>query len=239
MNSHLVTVEVCVVSGADKRVNTNGLTLDKNRLKRLNRKAVQGRSAVQHDRMAFGHLFEDIPDLWSLALDEFLGATNRMDIAKLLKATNDKWLEKNEGHFFGQPALVKLEFRPDDDDRAARVINALAKKVLTEASAFALKHVAERLERAVGGTRYSAAVAAVVKKGIHRLLKHSLFVANDDFWSLELQQCAKTVVAVDDTAIEIIEIGCRETSTFKRNERAEIRRNDWENIQDHPLGSCF
>ena len=239
MNSHLVTVEVCVVSGADERMNANGLALDKNRLKRLNRKAVQGRSAVQHDRMAFGHLFEDIPDLWSLALDEFLGATNCMDIAKLLKATNDKWLEKNECHFFGQPALVELEFRPDDDDRAARVIDALSEKVLTEAPTFTLKHVAERLERAVGGTRYSATVASVIKEGIHRLLKHALFVANDDFWSLELQQGAKTVVTVDDTAIKIIKIGCRKTSTFKRNERAEIRRKDWKHIQDHPLGSCF
>ena len=116
MNSHLVTIEVCVVSGADERVNTNGLAFDENRLKRLNRKAVQGRSAVQHDRMAFGHLFENVPDLWGLALNEFLGAANCMDIAKFLETTNDEWLEKNESHFFRQPALIEFQLRSDDDD---------------------------------------------------------------------------------------------------------------------------
>ena len=110
---------------------------------------------------------------------------------------------------------------------------------MTEATTLTLKHVAEGLERAVGGASDSAAVTSVVKEGIHRLLEHALFVADDDFWSLELQQRAKTIVAIDDSAIEVIEIGCREASTFERNERAEIRWNDWKHIQDHPLGACF
>ncbi len=96
-------------------MNSNGLAFDKDRLKRLNRKAVQGRSAVQHYRMAFGHLFQNIPDFWGLALDEFLGAANRMDVAKFLKATNDKWLKKNERHFFRQTALIEFQLRTDDD----------------------------------------------------------------------------------------------------------------------------
>ncbi len=110
---------------------------------------------------------------------------------------------------------------------------------MTETPPLTLEHVAERLEWAVGSTRYSTTVASVVEKGIYRLLKHALFIADDDFWSLELQQGAKTVVAIDDSAIEIIEIGCRETSPFKWNKRSEIRGNDWKHIQDHPLGSCF
>ena len=119
MHSHLVTVEIRIVSGADERVDTNGLTLDENRLKRLYRKTMQGRSTVQHNWMPLGDFFEDIPNFRSLPLDELLGAANSMNITKFLKTTNDKWLEKNEGHFFRQPALVELELRPDDDDRAS------------------------------------------------------------------------------------------------------------------------
>ena len=220
MNGHLVTIEVGVVSRANERVDTNSLALDQNRLKRLNRKAVKGWSAVQHYGMAFGHLFEDIPNLWGLAFDEFLGTTNRVDIAKLLKAANDKWLEQNEGHLFRQAALIEFQLWTDDDDRTARVIDAFAEEVLTEAATLAFEHVAERLERAIRGACYSTAMAPIVKKGIHRLLKHALFVADDDFWRLELQQRAETVVAVDDTAIEIVEIGCRKTTAFQRNKRA-------------------
>ena len=237
VHGHLVAVEIRVVSGADERVDANRFAFNEDRLKRLNRKTVQGRSTIQHHGMAFGDLFEDIPDFRSLALDEFLGTANGMNVAKFLEAADDEWLEKHERHFLRQPALVELEFRPDDDDRTARVINALAEKVLTETAAFALEHVAKRLERAIRGTGYGATMASIVEKSIDRFLKHALFVTNDNLGGFELQQCAKTIVAVDNPAIEIIEIGCGETTTLKWNERAEIRRNDGQHTQDHPLGA--
>ena len=40
---------------------------------------------------------------------------------------------------------MQLEFRTDDDDGTARVIDALAEQVLTETSALALEHVAQAI----------------------------------------------------------------------------------------------
>ena len=50
------------------------------------------------------------------------------------------------------------------------------------------------------------AALAVVEKSIHGLLKHSLFIADDEFRSPEFDQFFQTVVAVDHPAIEIIEV---------------------------------
>src|SRR6185369_16601312 len=59
VHGHLVTVEVRVESGANERVNTNGLSFDEHRLERLNTKTVQSRRAVQEHRMIANDLFED------------------------------------------------------------------------------------------------------------------------------------------------------------------------------------
>jgi hypothetical protein len=56
---------------------------------------------------------------------------------------HDERLEQLERHLLGQPALVELELRTDDDDRAARVVDALAEQVLAEPALLALEHVAE------------------------------------------------------------------------------------------------
>ena len=44
---------------------------------------------------------------------------------------------------------MQLERRADDDDGTARVIDALAEQVLTEASLLSFEDVRERLERTV------------------------------------------------------------------------------------------
>ncbi len=133
--------------------------------------------------------------------------------------------------FFGKTALVELEFRTDDDDGTAGVVDALAEQVLTETATLALEHVAEGLERTVRGARDGTAVTAVVEQGVHRFLKHALFVADDDFRGLQLQQGLETVVAVDDAAIKIVQIGGREAATFERHERTKIRRDDGQNVR--------
>src|SRR5262249_31712339 len=69
-----------------------------------------------------------------------------------------------------------------------------------------------------------------------RFLKHALLVAHNDVGSVELQQPAQTVVAVDHAAIQIVQIGGRETTTVERNERTQVRRKYRQNRQHHPLG---
>ena len=93
----------------------------------------------------------------------------------------------------------------------------------------------QRLQRTIAGAGDGAAVTAVVEQRVDRFLQHALFVADDDVRRLELEQVLQPVVAVDDAAIEIVQIGGRETAAFERNERTQVRRDDRQHFEDHPL----
>ena len=163
MHRHLVTVKVGVVGTASQRMQTDGLPLDQGRLKGLDGKPVQGRRTIQQDRVLPGHLLEHVPNLRCLAVDQFLGGTNGVNVAEILEPADDERLKQHERHFLWQTALVQLELGTDHDHRSAGVVHALAEQVLAEAPALALEHVAQRLERTVAGTGHGAAVAAVVE----------------------------------------------------------------------------
>ena len=143
MHGHLVTIEVGVIRGADERVNANGFALNQHRLKCLHRETVQRGCAVEHHGVAFGDLLKHVPHLRSLPLDEFLGGPHGVHITQFLEPPDDEWLEENERHLLGQAALVKLQFRANNNDGTARVIHTLAKQVLAETPALALEHVRE------------------------------------------------------------------------------------------------
>ncbi len=131
---------------------------------------------------------------------------------------------------------MQLELRPDHDDRAARVVHALAQQVLTEASALALDHVGERLERALVRAGHGLAAAAVVEQRVHRFLQHALLVAHDDFRRLQLEQTLQPVVAVDDAAVQVVEVRGREAPAVQRHQRAQLGRQHRQHFHDHPLG---
>ena len=80
------------------------------------------------------------------------------------------------------------------------------------------------------------AATAVVEEGVDRLLEHAALVADDDLRRVELEQALQAVVAVDDAAVEIVEIAGREAAAVERDERAEIRREHRDHRQHHPLG---
>src|SRR5450432_2053502 len=94
---------------------------------------------------------EDVPHLRTLTLDHALGGLDRGRLAAQLQLGEDERLEQLERHLLWQPALVQAQRRADDDDRTARVVDALAEQVLAEATLLALDHVGERLERALVG----------------------------------------------------------------------------------------
>src|SRR5205085_9857931 len=80
-----------------------------------------------------------------------------------------------------------------------------------------------------------ATAATVVQQRIDRFLKHALLVTHDDIGSVELQQAAQTVVAVDDAAVQVVEVGGRETATIQRHQRTQVRRQHGQHRQHHPL----
>ena len=91
-------------------------------------------------------------------------------------------------------------------------------------------------ERAVARAGHRAAAAAVVDQGVHRFLQHALFVADDDVRRAQLEQPLQAVVAVDDAAVEVVEVAGGEAAAVQLHHRAQIRRDDRDDVQDHPFG---
>ena len=156
-------------------------------------------------------------------------------MAALFEAVIDERLEELERHLLGKTALVQLQFRTDHDDRTAGVVDALTEQVLTEAALLALERIGERLERTVVRATQHAAAAAVVEQRVDGFLQHALFVAHDDVRRVQLHQLLQPVVAVDDAAVEIVQIGGRETAAIERHQRTQFRRDHRDHIENHPL----
>src|SRR5688500_2503623 len=190
----------------------DGLTFDQHRLERLNAEAMERRCAVEKNGMLFDDFLERVPHFVGLQLDHFLGSLDGADELLLYELVVDERLEELERHLLRQTALMKLQLRTHSDDRAAGAVDALSEKVLTEAALLALEGVGERLQRTVVGALQHTATTSVVEQRIHRFLKHALLVAHDDVRRAKLQKLLQAVVAVDDAAIEIVEIRGREAS---------------------------
>jgi hypothetical protein len=235
VHGHLVAVEVGVERRADERMQLDRLAFDQHRLERLDAQAVQRRRAVQQHRVLLDDFLEDVPHHRRAGLDFLLRRLDRGGDAHRLEAREDERLEQLERHQLGQAALMQLERRADHDDRTARVVDALAQQVLAEAAALALDHVGQRLQRALVRAGHRLAATAVVEQRVHRLLQHALLVAHDDLRRLQLEQPREAVVAVDDAAIQVVQVGGREAAAVQRHQRTQVRRQHRQHVHHHPL----
>ena len=185
--------------------------------------------------MLADHLVEDIPDLGTLLLDELLRLLHRGGQALGVEPRIDERLEQFERHLLRQAALMQPQFGTDHDHRTAGIVDALAEQVLPEAALLALEHVGQRLQRTLVGAGDDAAAAAVVEQRVDGLLQHALFVADDDVGRAQLHQPLQAVVAVDDAAVEVVEVRRRKAAAVERHQRTQVRRNHRHHGQDHPL----
>ncbi len=214
----------------------DGLALDQDGLESLDTQSVQGRRAVEHDRMLFDDILEDVPDLAVNLFDQLLGVLDILGNLSALQFLHDKGLEQFQRHLLGDTALVDLQLGTDDDNASSRVVDTLAQKVLAETSGFTLQHIGEGLEGTVAGTCDRAASAAVVNQGIDGFLKHALLVADDDIGRAELQKSLQTIVSVDDPAVQVVEVGSREAAAVQLYHGTDIGGNDGDAVQNHPGG---
>src|SRR6266511_1587576 len=107
---------------------------------------------------------------------------------------------------------MQLELGADDDDRTSGIVDTLSEQVLAEAALLSLQHVRQRLQRTLAAAADRLRAASVVEQRIDRFLKHALLVAENDFRRAVRDQLHQPVVAVDDAAIEVVQIRRRETS---------------------------
>src|SRR4029077_14409867 len=235
VHGHLVAVEVRVERGCNERMNAGGFAFDKNRLESLNAEAVKRRSAVEHHGVFADDVLEDVPNNRFLLFDHLLGLLNGGAVALRFELVVDERLEEFERHLLGQTALVEFQFRADHDDGTAGVVHALAEEVLAETPLLSLERVAEGLEGAVVGCAQDVTAAAVVKQRVDGFLKHALFVAHDDVRRAQFHELLQPVVAVDDAAIEVVQIGSGEATAVERHQRAQLRRKNRNHVENHPL----
>src|SRR6202035_1823325 len=142
-------------------------------------------------------------------------------------------LEQLERHQLGQTTLVQLELRADHDDRTTGVVHTLTEQVLTEPTLLTLEQIRQRLQRTVARSGDRTAAAAVVEQRAARLLQHPLLVVDDDLGRAEVDQPLEPVVAVDHTAIQVVEVRGREAATVELNHRAQFRRDHRDGVEHH------
>ena len=164
VDGHLIAVEVGVEAFADQRMDADGVAFDQHRLEALDAHAVQRRRPIEQYRMVFDDFFEDVPNLIVLAFEHLLGRLDRVGVAQFLEPADDKRLEQFQRDLLRQTALMQPQFGADDDDRAGRVIDALAEQVFAETALLALDHVGQRLQRAIAGTEDRPFAAVVVEQ---------------------------------------------------------------------------
>ena len=136
----------------------------------------------------------------------------------------------------GRPHWCNFRLRTDHNDRAARVVHALAEQVLAEAALLALQHVRETLERTTTLSGHRASATSVVKEGVDRLLEHALFVVHDDVRRAEVEQTLESVVAVDHATVEVVQVRGGKTTTVELHHGAKVGRDDRHRFQDHGPG---
>src|ERR687893_441967 len=81
------------------------------------------------------------------------------------------------------------------------------------------------------------AAAAVVEQRVDRLLQHPLLVVDDDLGRAEVEQTLQAVVAVDDAAVEVVEVRRREAAAVELHHRAQLRRDHRDGLEHHLLGA--
>ena len=235
VHRHLIAVEVSVERHANEWMQLERLAFDEDRLKSLNPQAMERRRAVQHHRVLTDDFVKNVPNLGTLLFNHLLCRFDGVDESTLFELVIDKRLEELERHLLRKTALMELERRTHDDHGTTRVVHALAEKVLTEAALLTLQHVRKGLQGALVWTGDRLSASTVVEQGVHRLLEHAALIADNDLRSIQLKKTTQTIVPVDHTTIEVVEIGRRETATIERNEGAQIGRKHRNYVQHHPL----
>ena len=128
---------------------------------------------------------------------------------------------------------MQLQLRTNDNNGTARVVHALTQQVLAEAALLALEQVRQGLQRTVARTGNRTAAAAVIEERVYRLLQHALLVIHDDLWRTQIDHALQTVIAVDNAAVEVVQVGGSKAATVQLHHRAQLWRDNRDGVQHH------
>ena len=71
------------------------------------------------------------------------------------------------------------------------------------------------VERSIAATEHGSLATVIVKERVNRLLKHSLFVANDHFRRVQVDKLAKPIVPINDSTIKVVQVTRRKVAGIK------------------------
>ena len=141
MHCHLVTVKVSIERGTYQGVQLNCLTFHQDGFKRLDTEPMQRRSAVEHHRMLFDHIFQHIPYLRIQPFHQLLRILDVLRNSSRHQFLHHEGFEQLDRHLLRQTALINLQFRSNYDNASSGIVNTLTQQVLTETSGFTFQHI--------------------------------------------------------------------------------------------------
>ena len=125
MDSHLVTVEVGVISGTYQWMQLNCATFGQDGLKGLNAQSVQSRCTIEEYGMLFNYILKDIPNFGFSTFNLAFSTLNIGSNAAGNQALHNEGLEQLQSHFLRQAALMHFQLGANNDYRTAGVVNTL------------------------------------------------------------------------------------------------------------------
>ena len=170
----------------------------------------------------------------------FHGTFRRFDVVALTafhKTAHNKRLEQLYRHFLGQAALINFQVGSYNDNRTSRIVHTFTQQVLTETSLFTAEHGGERFQLSVRRSGECFSSSAVIDQRVHSFLQHTLFVFDDHFRSGNFHHLLEAVIAVDNAAIQIVQIGRSESAAVQLYHRTDIRRYYGKHGKNHPFGA--
>ena len=143
-------------------------------------------------------------------------------------------LKEFKRHFLRQTTLVHTQVRTDDDDRTAGEVDTFTQKVLTETTLLPFNDFREGFQRTFVLPLDRVRTAAVVEQRVNGLLQHTFFVTNNNLRCFKLDQALQTLVTVDNTAVEVVDVGNGKLAAVKADQRTKIRWQNRQCRQHHP-----
>ena len=142
----------------------DSLTLDQLGLVGLDTESVERRGTVEENGVTLDDILQDVEDDRLATIDDALCALDGLDDTAVDEATDDEGLVELGSHVLRQTALVHLQLRTDNDNRAGGVVDTLTEEVLAEASLLTLDGVGKRLEGTIAAALDGCGAAAVVEE---------------------------------------------------------------------------
>ena len=187
--------------------------------------------------MLTNNVIQSVPNLRLNLINLLLCILDAVCLLGFKEALHHEGTEQLQSHFFRQTALVNFQFRSNNDNGTTGIVNTLTEQVLTETTLLTAQHFRQRLEGTVGCAGNGLAALAVVDQGVNKLLEHTFFVADDDTGSVQLQHLFQTVITVNNTAIQLVEVRGGKTAAIQLYHRTNVGRNNRQCLENHPLGA--